>query len=181
MIDTWKLFLIIVDNTVDSVLKTIMFLNEREGGVTHAQPRPPRGRTTDGRLASPRSKKTSSRQHAKFGVSKNSAGQIGRTRYSRNPGISSNVEMPLSARSSSGFWISRASSRTFLAFDIFPAGIHDTGAWFIARALVQLASGPLNIACAPFPDRTRTLARRVLFSYTALPAPPAVPLPAERK
>ena len=54
--------------------------------------------------------------------------------YSRSPGTSSNVEIPLSARSSSGFWISRASSRTFLAFDIFPAGIHDTGAWFIARA-----------------------------------------------
>lgn len=60
----------------------------------------------------------------------------GRGWDSRNPGISSNVAMPLSARSSSGFWISRASSRTFFAFDIFPAGIHDTGAvWFIARAI----------------------------------------------
>lgn len=63
---------------------------------------------------------------------------------SRNPGISSNVEIPLSARSSSGFWISRASSSTFFAFDIFPAGIHDTGAWFIARAIVPTRQRALN-------------------------------------
>lgn len=63
---------------------------------------------------------------------------------SRNPGISSNVEIPLSARSNSGFWISRASSSTFFAFDIFPAGIHDTGAWFIARAIVPTRQWVLN-------------------------------------
>jgi len=66
------------------------------------------------------------RRRAREGVDENS----------RNPGISSNVAIPLSARSSSGFWISRASSSTFFAFDIFPAGIHETGAaWFIARAI----------------------------------------------
>ena len=63
---------------------------------------------------------------------------------SRNPGISSNVEILLSARSNSGFWISRASSSTFFAFDIFPAGIHDTGAWFIARAILHTRQYALN-------------------------------------
>lgn len=54
----------------------------------------------------------------------------------RKPDISSKVEMPLSAKSSSGFLISLDSSRTFLAFDILLVfGIQETGAWFIVTMI----------------------------------------------
>ena len=101
------------------------------------------GKVTNGLLGFPvRSKKTS--QDKLPNLARGNWAHEGHGIDSRNPGISSNVEIPLSARSSSGFWISRASSSTFFAFDIFPAGIHDTGAWFIARAIVPTRQRALN-------------------------------------
>lgn len=69
--------------------------------------------------------------------------------HSQSPGISSNDAIPLSAKSSSGFWISFASSITFFAFNIFVFGIHDTGACsMIARAAVTKGRKIQHASCS---------------------------------